>query len=122
MRIHSIHSIHSQTVQYERTVEDFSALLRVTGQFRQDAKAVSDSLHTDSKLQKAMKDMDAIEDMVREIMDDVSNGGSLGIGTRKERVAASKLQNLWRMRAARKKLRNMIRQVYERFEDPATGK
>jgi hypothetical protein len=79
---------------------------------------MADGMNTEAKLKKAMEDMDSVEDMVREIMEDVRSGGSLGMGTRKERVAASKLQNMWRMRAARKKMRHMIREIYERFEDP----
>jgi hypothetical protein len=114
-------NIHEKSAQFERVVLDFTTLLRVTTDFKENVCAAMNIDEADKKIVQALKDVEQIDVEIREIMDDFRSGTYGGGGTRKERIAASKLQGLWRVRSARKRLRKMLRTIYQRFQDPATG-
>ncbi|OQR94459.1 hypothetical protein ACHHYP_01297 [Achlya hypogyna] len=73
----------------------------------------------DSEVDKAVADMKSIDHSIRGLMADVAT--QLKTRNLPQAVAVRKIQDMWKVRKARNRLRLMIQSIYAEMVDPATG-
>ncbi|RHZ01478.1 hypothetical protein DYB35_000795 [Aphanomyces astaci] len=96
-------------------------MLNQTSSFLDTAAKAGVSHHpTETKVKKAMEDISTIDSGIRTLIGHVKKSLKCKHLTRAD--AVRKIQDMWKVRKARKHFKALLRSIYKRMEDPVTGK
>ncbi|ETV84673.1 hypothetical protein, variant [Aphanomyces astaci] len=112
---------HLTQLKLEQDFHELRGMLDQTSSFLDTAAKAGASHHpTETKVKKAIEDISTIDSGIRTLMGRVKKSLKCKHLTRAD--AVRKIQDMWKVRKARKHFKALLRSIYKRMEDPVTGK
>ncbi|KDO22118.1 hypothetical protein SPRG_10937 [Saprolegnia parasitica CBS 223.65] len=99
--------------------KELELLLGHTTSFLASSTKTTRDNNRDEHVEKAFKDMKAIDHNIRELMHDVKT--QLRVRNLPQAIAVRKIQDMWKVRKARNRLKLMIQSIYAEMVDPTSG-
>jgi hypothetical protein len=110
--------MHLAQHKVEQDYHELKALLAQTSLFIKHASPKNEAL--DEHMQRAAKDMLRMDESIRALIVDVKRQLKTKENLTRD-DASRKIQDMWKVRQARKKLQELLRSIYARLHDPITG-
>ncbi|EQC42535.1 hypothetical protein SDRG_00267 [Saprolegnia diclina VS20] len=99
--------------------KELELLLGHTTSFLASSTQQTRNNNRDEHVERAFKDMKAIDHNIRELMHDVET--QLRVRNLPQAIAVRKIQDMWKVRKARNRLKLMIQSIYAEMVDPSSG-